>query len=300
MGQLNYHHLRYFREVAIEGHMGRAAARLNVSQSALSIQIRQLEARLGHDLFDRVGRSLVLTEAGRIALDHAYRIFTAGDDLLATLRQSSTTSPPLRVGALSTLSRNFQLQFLRPLLATAECNVVLKSGNTKTLLADLETLALDVVLTTEMPQSGSTSAFAAQKLSEQPVGIHGRPERLNYGSLTSLLSNEPLILPTESVIRAGFENLIAQLDIRPRIAANVDDMAMVRLLAREGAGLAITPAVVLADEIASGTVKTAPFDLEIMEPFFAVTLPRKFPHPALRDLVQARLPDAPEKSYSGS
>ncbi|MFT7060311.1 MAG: LysR family transcriptional activator of nhaA, partial [Pseudorhodobacter sp.] len=117
MAILNYHHLRYFREVAIEGHLGRAAERLNVSQSALSIQIRQLEDRLGHPFFDRIGRSLVLTEAGRIALDHADRIFGAGDELLATLQQSSSVRPPLRIGALSTLSRNFQLQFLRPLLA---------------------------------------------------------------------------------------------------------------------------------------------------------------------------------------
>ena len=77
---LNYHHLRYFREVAREGHLGRAAARLNVSQSALSIQIKHLEDRLGHPFFDRVGRRLVLTEAGRIALDHADRIFGTADD----------------------------------------------------------------------------------------------------------------------------------------------------------------------------------------------------------------------------
>jgi len=83
ISKLNYHHLRYFREVAKEGHLGRTAERLNVAQSALSVQIRQLEDRLGYALFDRVARSLVLTEAGRIALDHADRIFSAGDELLA-------------------------------------------------------------------------------------------------------------------------------------------------------------------------------------------------------------------------
>ncbi|MEH6648175.1 LysR family transcriptional regulator [Sulfitobacter sp.] len=98
--QLNYHHLRYFREVAIEGNLGRAAHRLNVAQSALSVQIRQLEDRLGFLLFDRIGRALVLTEAGSIALDHADRIFTAGDELLATLHQSGDIKPPLRIGAL--------------------------------------------------------------------------------------------------------------------------------------------------------------------------------------------------------
>ncbi|GFE66947.1 LysR family transcriptional regulator [Litoreibacter roseus] len=285
MNQLNYHHLRYFREVAVEGHLGRAADRLNLSQSALSIQIRTLEDRLGYPLFDRVGRTLVLTAAGRIALDHADRIFSVGEDLLASLQQNAAARPPLRVGALSTLSRNFQLQFLRPLLASDACRIVLRSGNTKTLLKDLEMFALDVVLTTEVPQTGLTSTFAAQRITEQSVGIHGSPARMGHRSLKSMLANEPLILPTESVIRAGFENLVAKLDIRPRIAAYVDDMAMVRLLAREDAGLAIAPSVVLADEIASGRVTTAPFDLDITEPFYAVTVSREFPHEELKNLL---------------
>jgi LysR family transcriptional activator of nhaA len=288
MVQINYHHLRYFREVALEGHLGRTAERLNVSQSALSIQIRQLEERLGHKFFDRVGRTMVLTEEGRIALDHADRIFGAGDELLATLERRNNVKPPLRVGALSTLSRNFQLTFLRSALNDGTFGVDLKSGNTEMLLNGLETMSLDVVLTTEVPQSDAASGFAVQRISEQPVGLHGDPGFLKYETLKELLSNAPLILPSESIIRTAFENLVVQLDVRPNIVANVDDMAMVRLLAREGVGLAVAPTVVLADEIAAGVVATAPFDLNMVEPFFAVTLPRKFPHPALSELLKAQ------------
>lgn len=113
MDRMNYHHLRYFHEVATVGNLTQAASRLNVSQSALSTQIRQLEERLGHPLFERVGRRLVLTEAGGIALDHASRIFQAGDELVAALEQRDGAVRPLRLGAQSTLSRNFQLRFLR-------------------------------------------------------------------------------------------------------------------------------------------------------------------------------------------
>lgn len=282
---LNYHHLRYFREVAIEGHLGRAADRLNVAQSALSMQIKQLEDRLGFALFDRVARKLVLTEAGRIALDHADRIFTAGDELLATLGQTSVTKTPLRVGALSTLSRNFQLQFLRPMLSDDSCSFWLKSGNTATLLNDLECLALDVVLMTQIPDTDMQTGFAAQRIAQQAVGIHGKPQRLAYSSLKDLLSNEPLILPSDSVIRTGFADLTARLGVMPQVVANVDDMAMVRLLAREGVGLAIAPSVVVADEITAGVLATSGFDLGIAEPFYAVTLPRKFPHPELARLL---------------
>lgn len=288
MLQLNYHHLRYFREVAHEGNLSNAAARLNISQSALSIQIKNLEDWLGHALFERIGRKLVLTEVGLITLDHADRIFTAGDELIATLNQSATALPILRVGALSTLSRNFQIGFLKPALTQPDMEITLKSGNTSTLLNDLKSLSLDVVLTTELPTGEDDLQFAAQRIAEQPVGIHGLPAHLNYATLSELLQNEPLIMPTDSAIRSGFASLATRLSVSPRIIANVDDMAMVRLLAREGVGLAVAPSVVFADEISSGALQTAPFDLQITEPFYAVSVDRKYSHPMLKTLLGAQ------------
>ena len=75
MADMNYNHLRYFWAVAHEGNLTRTAEKLNLSQSALSVQIRKLEDRLGHALFERRGRQLHLTEAGRITLDYADTIF---------------------------------------------------------------------------------------------------------------------------------------------------------------------------------------------------------------------------------
>ena len=285
METLNYHHLRYFREVAREGNLTRAAARMNLSQSALSTQIRTLEERLGHALFDRVGRQLVLTEVGRIALDHADQIFRSGEELVATLQRAGSVQPPLRVGATSTLSRNFQLQFLRPVIEAPEATLVLKSGSTETLLDALRALALDVVLTTEPPHSATGSGFTAHRIAEQTVGIHGVAHLLDHPGLSEMLQNEPVILPTESSIRTGFDSLIARLGVQPRIVAEVDDISMVRLLAREGAGLAVLPEVALADELAAGHVQSAPFDLRIIETFYAVTVQRSFPHPLMDRLL---------------
>lgn len=283
--RLNYHHLRYFQEVAHEGNLTRAAARLNLSQSALSTQIRQLEDWLGHALFDRSGRTMTLTEAGRIALDHAERIFGVGDDLVATLTKGGTAKAPLRVGALSTLSRNFQLRFLRPALLE-DFDLILSSGSSQTLLRALENLSLDVVLLTDPPPRDTFPDLIAHRIAEQSVGLHGRPDRLAHATLADLLRAEPVILPTESSIRTGFDSLVARLGVTPRIAATVDDMAMIRLLAREGLGLAVTPAVVLADELAQGVLATAPFKLDVVESFYAVTAPRTFPHPLLGRLSE--------------
>ena len=282
MRHLNYHHLHYFYEVAREGHLGRTADRLNVSQSALSIQLRSLEDRIGHKLFDRVGRGLELTEVGEIAKSYAERIFGAGAELQATLARHGAERMPLRVGALSTLSRNFQIAFLRPVLASSEASIQLRSGSISVLLEALRDLSLDVVLTTELPPEG----FEAHAIATQEVGLHGHEDRLDYPTLEELLANEPLILPTDRAIRPRFEGLLSRLQIQPTIIAEVDDMAMVRLLARENAGVAVAPAVVLADEIANGRLATAPFALDIVEPFYAVTIPRRFPHPALAALIE--------------
>lgn len=286
MDHLNYHHLRHFREVAHEGNLTRAADRLNVAQSALSVQIRALEDRLGHPLFERVGRRLELTEVGRITLDHADRIFETGQELLTTLKGAGSEMPPLRVGAMSTLSRNFQLQFLRPALKGA-VPVSLRSGPEAVLLEGLRAMSLDVVLSTEAPRQTSGPDLIAHKLDAQTVGLHGAPARLTYATLPELLASEPFIMPTDPTIRAGFTGLAQQLGVTPTIIADVDDMAMVRLLAREGVGVAVAPSVVLQDELSSGELVTAPFTLDIHESFFAITLRRSFPHPLLERLLSA-------------
>lgn len=287
MDTLNYHHLRYFHRVAHDGNLTRAAQAMNLSQSALSAQISTLEARLGHPLFERISRQLVLTEVGKIVLDYADRIFSTGQELISTLERSNPKLPPLRVGALSTLSRNFQLNFLKPVFKTPDIELILKSGSARVLYEALKALALDVILTTEPPSQDLGDEFTAHRISQQSVGIHGIPERLQYKSLKAMLESEPLIVPTESSIKTSFQSLTARLGINPHIVADVDDMAMVRLLAREGIGLAIAPAVVMADEIKNGILQTAPFDLKIMEGFYAVTIKRSFPHPVLDTLLES-------------
>ncbi len=288
MSQLNLHHLRLFRAVARNGTLTGAARALNLSQSALSTQLRTLEAALGQDLFERRGRGLVLTEAGRIALDHAEAIFRTAEDLTATLRETGRARRALRVGALATLSRNFQMQFLQPLIGRADVEVVLRSGSQDELLRGLEALALDVVLTNLAPASDAASPWLVHRLDEQPVGLIGTPSRLGPSPLPlrDLLSRQPLILPARgSALRAGFDALAARLEVTPAIAAEVDDMAMIRLLARADAGLAVIPPIVVQDELAAGLLVEAARLPGIGEAFLAITRARRFPNPLLADVL---------------
>jgi LysR family transcriptional activator of nhaA len=287
---LNFHHLRYFHAVARSGNLTRAAEKLHVSPSALSVQIQQLEAQLAHKLFLRSGRALVLTEAGRIAYDRAEAIFSAGEELVGTLRESADARlPTIRVGASATLSRNFQIAFLQPLIGRKDMRFVLRSGSLRELLQMLETLQIDVLMTNTLPARDDASTWAQHLIAEQPVSLIGRPRRgRKRASLKQLLGSEPLIVPPpDNHIRGIVDALMERWKLKPHIVAEVDDMAMVRLLTREGAGLAVVPPIVVRDELEARQLRDYGQLPGVKESFFALTAKRRFPNPMIAKLMSA-------------
>jgi LysR family transcriptional activator of nhaA len=289
MAFLNYHHLRYFRAIANEGSLTRAAKRLNISQSALSTQLRSLEESLGQQLFHRQNKSLVLTEAGHIALDYAQSIFRSGEELVDVLKnQRSRLRKILRVGAVATLSRNFQLSMLKPLIGRADLELILRSGNLRDLLVQLRAHTLDVVLSNLPVRRDAETDWHSHLVDEQPVSLIGlRSRKRTRFRFPEDLRTTPLVLPSlDSNIRVAFDLMLEQIGIRPIIAAEVDDMAMLRLLASEGAGLALVPPVVVQGELESGQLVERHRITQIRESFYAITPSRRFPNPILRTLVE--------------
>jgi len=295
MAELNFHHLRYFWAVAQHRHLTRAAEALHVSPSALSIQLRQLEERLGHALFERRNRQLVLTEAGRIALAHADTIFRTGQELLSTLRGTpAATRAVLRIGAVATLSRNFQLGWLAPMLKDPQIQIRLVSGQMRELLAQLSAHALDVVLATEAAPRDKAAGWVSRRIDRQSLSLVSAPPRRRSRVAAKPfrfpedLDGQPLLLPSEdSAVRPAFDLLLEEAGIRPQVLAEVDDMAMLRLLARETGALALVPPVVVRDELAAGTLIERCAIPQLTENFYAITMRRRFAHPVLRAMLAA-------------
>jgi len=288
MAQLNYNHLRYFWAVAHEGNLTRAAEHLNVSQSALSIQIQKLESQIGHALFERHGRSLHLTEAGRIALDHADVVFKTGDELLGTLRgHGSSARQVLRVGAITTLSRNFQLALLRPLIGREDVQLIVRSGTMRELLGQLEAHMIDLVLSNQSVPRDSAASWQSHLLQQQEVSLVGPPEsRKRKFRFPDDLNEVPVILPSlDSDIRVAFDQLLERAGVRPIVVAEVDDMAMLRLFARESGQLTLVPPVVVRDELKTGTLVERYKIRELSEAFYAITQSRRFPNPLVKALL---------------
>lgn len=291
MAALNYHHLRYFWMIANENNLTRAAEKLHVSQSALSIQLRQLEESLGQKLFEREGKRLQLTEAGHIALEYANAIFRAGDELTSLMHgRPAGARKLLRVGAVSTLSRNFQLELVRPLVQRDDIELVLHSGSLRELLAQMHTHTLDLVLSNRPLSRDAQSSWYCHLLDEQPVSLVSKPtnDAVPF-RFPEDLENRPLLLPgIESEIRAAFDYLLEQAGIRPLIVAEVDDMAMLRLLARESGHLALVPPVVVRDELRQGLLVEHYQISDIRERFYAITPSRRFPNSLVKELLISR------------
>ena len=289
MRDLNFNHLHYFWSVAHAGSLTRAAERLNLSQSALSVQIQKLERQIGQPLFDRLGKKLILTEAGQIALDYADTVFKAGDELINTLRGRPLASRQiLRVGALTTLSRNFQLEFLRPLVGRTDVELIVRSGTLRDLIAQLETHAVDVVLANSAAPRDSRSLLRNHLLNEQPVSLVGRPPRRRPRfRFPDDLQTEPILLPSlDSEIRVAFDRILELASIRPNILAEVDDMAMLRLLAREREGVTLVPPIVVRDELKNGTLIEHCRIPEVTEKFYAIVQKRRFPNQLLGKILK--------------
>ena len=303
MAFLNYHHLRYFWAIAKEGGLTRAAKLLNVSPSSLSVQLKSLEEQLGRPLFERNGRALRLTDAGRIALDYANTVFQSGDELLSTFKSLSLgPRRMLRIGSVATLSRNFQIEFLKPLIDRDDVELIVRSGGLAELLPQLETHALDLVLSNQPATNELNSEWRNILIAEQPVSIIGHPELLKTGKRKASsfqfprdLLNVPIVLPgSGNAIRIAFDHIIQDAGIKLRVLAEVDDMATLRLIVRESHSVTLAPPVVVRDELASGTLIELYRLEQIKESFYAITRKLRFENPLLTELLNIHSNFRPE------
>ncbi|SJL84455.1 LysR family transcriptional regulator [Vibrio palustris] len=291
MSRLNYHHLYYFWQVAKQGNLTQAAQNLHISQSALSSQIKQLEQSLNVQLFERKGRRLLLTEEGYHALNYADDIFHNGEELEKLLTSGKgLAGSTIRIGMLSTISRNFIEQFIQPLIKQSDCRYVLQSMSQTGLLEALNELQIDVALTNTPLHDNSKPYWQSRVLARQAVAIIGPPGLDLNEVFDERYRGQRWVLPYgENPLRAAFNSFSAQYHLQPEIVAESDDMAMLRLLTRDTGALAVMPEVVVKDELDNGTLKRYMLLPDVYESFYSVTVKRKVVHPKLDSLLRPLL-----------
>ena len=278
MSRLNYHHLYYFWSVARIGNLTQAAKELHLSQSALSTQIKQLEHTINIELFERKGRTLALTDMGKRVQMYANDIFTKGEELSSFIHKGVISQTQhLSIGVLNTLSRNFIEEFINPLMSNDEVRFSLTAGRMDGLLNGLAEHELDLVLTNKpIGLEHYDQLWQSQLVSRQPLAIVGPADKKIRGQFPAGYTDAQWVLPAKtSAIRDSFNALCARWQYQPKIKAEADDMAMLRLLARDSGALSVLPSVVVKDEIEQGLLVEYQRLPDAFEHFYAITAQRK-------------------------
>ncbi|MBB1291592.1 MULTISPECIES: LysR family transcriptional regulator [Pseudoalteromonas] len=291
MSRLNYHHLYYFWRVALLGNLTQAAKELHISQSALSTQIKQLEHTINVNLFERKGRSLELTDMGKRVLAYANDIFSTGEELSSFLSKGAIAEKQhLSIGVLNTLSRNFIEEFINPLLSSSSVTFSLTARRMDGLLNGLAEHELDLVLTNKpVGTEHHNELWQSQLVSRQPLAIVGPADGKISSEFPIGYENAQWVLPSKtSAIRDSFNALCARWQYKPEIKAEADDMAMLRLLARDSGALSVLPSVVVKDEIEQGVLIEYQRLPDAYEHFYAITAQRKFVPDSLKQLLAVK------------
>jgi LysR family transcriptional activator of nhaA len=295
MKWLNYNHLYYFWMVAREGGVVRASEELMVSQPTVSNQLRELESALRVKLFDRVGRGLRLTEAGRIAFNYANQMFSLGQELLNALeRQPAGAALRLAVGVLDVIPKPVARQLLAPAQKLAEpVRLICREDTSDRLLTDLATRRTDVVLS-DAPIGTAVQLKAFNHLlGESGVSFFATAElaKKHRGGFPKSLNGAPLLLPTDHTqVRRSLNVWFDSKRIHPLVVGEFDDSALMFSFGRAGAGIFPAPTLVEADLQREMGLELVGRIRDVRERFYAITLEEHPKHPAVLAICQSPLP----------
>ena len=248
--------LRTFRVVAETLHFTRAAERLHLTQSAVSHQIKALEAELGEPLFIRAKSGVQLSQAGRIALEYVRRILDEADALRERLSGDEHASVGRVRAAAATQAFVHLFASLFESFMRTHAGVELSfrtTVSTDQTVTDILNGAADVGFAS-MPVY--SPALQVTELFEDEIFlIVGRGHKLARSSEASVeeIERERLILFERGAsIRRATEDFFKRVNIRPELALESNDTYFIKLMVEHGLGISLLPSWAVRDEVQAG------------------------------------------------
>jgi len=241
---LNYQHLYYFQAVAQEGSIARASEKLNLGQPAISIQIKNLEEQLGHALFERRNRSLILTQAGQVALEYSNQIFSLGDELKEVLQAGSfVRKVHLKIGVLDSIPKTVIQQITDSARTWGPCTATVLEGSGDFLFRELLSHRIDLAIADYQPDVGDMRRFNIRSLGRQPLSVFGtRIFRGLSKTFPDSLQNQPFLLPTlHSKRRHDLDHFFRIHQSNVEVVMETQDTSVQKLMAIRGLGLVALP-----------------------------------------------------------
>ncbi|HJT82568.1 MAG TPA: transcriptional activator NhaR [Chthoniobacterales bacterium] len=288
---LNFHHLRYFWMVARKGGVRKAAEELHVSQPSVSAQLRLLEDSLGQKLFQRSGRNLVLTEAGRLVLSYADEIFSTGRELINAVKQRPGKHPlRLNIGLTDAFPKLIAFQILKAAFRSDEAvHVICREGEIAPLVNQLQAHRLDIVLADEPASSALKAKTFNHRLGRSGITFCAVPTlaaklRRNF---PRSLNGAPALLPTTNMgMRAALETWFDQNDIRPLVVGEFEDSALMEVCSAGGRGFTVVHTVIERAALKHYDLRVIARVNECGNDFYAITAERQLKHPAALAITQ--------------
>jgi len=288
---LNYHHLRYFHAVAREGSVSGASVKLGTSQPSICAQVKQLETALGETLYRRSGRSIVLTDFGRVIYGYAEEILMLGQELLNTARRApSVRTLRLNVGVVDSFPKLLSLDILRPVFAhVPRVRVSCQEGKLNDLLGQLAAHRLDALLADEPPPSGAQVRTFTHPLGSSSVTFCAVPAFASKlsGRFPQNMNGLPMLLPTQNTaLRRDLEKWFRSARIEPVVVGEFEDAALAKIVAADGIGITVVPTVVAAEAVKRYGFLTLGKVEECQIQFYLISAERRIEHPALAILAR--------------
>jgi LysR family transcriptional activator of nhaA len=292
MEWVNYHHLLYFWVVAREGGLLPAGRVLRLSHPTLSAQIHALEDALGEKLFAKVGRKLALTEVGRVVFRYADEIFTLGREMLDTVKGRSTGQPlRLDVGVVDVVPKLVVRRLLQPALSLSEpVRMVCYEASYEKLLAELALHSLDIVIAESPVPSGSSVRAFNHLLGETGVSFFGAKSLATAfkRGFPKSLDGAPMLLPLDnSVLGRALHQWFDRHGIKPRVVAQFEDSALLKVFGADGVGIFTAPTAVEKEVCRQYGVSVLGRAPEVRERFYAVSVERRLKNPAIVAISEA-------------
>lgn len=290
---LNFRHLRYFTEVVRRGSVTRAARALHVAPQTISSQVRELEESLGQLLFERSGRRMLVTPAGRTALEFADGIFALGEELRRSLAAGVRgRALGLRVGVTDSVPKLLTVAILQPLIVRhrRELELQCHEGAAGELLGRLAAGDFDVVLADAPVPANLTRSLQARVLSESGMSLLAAPAlaaRLAAGFPASL-DDAPYLAgaSTSSLLNQAIEAWFARQDVRPHVVGRIDDSGLLKGFAQAGLGVAAVPTSIEKAVARQYQLALVGRIDEVRQSVFLIRARTRRPHPLVAELEQ--------------
>ncbi len=287
---INYHHLFYFKTIAEEGTVSKAAERLRLGQPTLSAQLRQFEDALGVQLFTRHHKKLLLTEQGKVAFDYAKNIFRMGSEMYEVLHDRlKPLKPSLHLGALDSVPKQIVLQLVQHAFRISPCQITLSEGKSDELLRELTAHRMDLMVTNFLPTGTDGKGLYPKAITKKNVAFYGAPKfkPLRKGFPKSI-SGQPMILPTyDSRLRQDLDHWAKINQIELNIITESQDISVKKLMAVNNLGLIPTATHTVTGQVLRGELIEIGQLQGVYEELFLVTAQRKIENPIASKLREA-------------